>query len=98
VKTIKELRLERQLSQEKLARLLGTHQTTVSFWECSYHRPQDLSLYRLAQVFGVRMDDIDTRRRVDRESGAPELTDQRAPDSVPQSQQSREDSDHDLDS
>ncbi len=90
MKTIKELRLERQLSQAKLARLLGTHQTTVSFWECRYHKPQDLSLYRLAQVFGVRMDEIDIERRVNRESGAlvVDLTD--APDSVPHSQQSTE--------
>ena len=61
----------------------------MSFWECGYYRLQNLSLYRLAQVFGVRMDKLEIRRLVERETGTP-VDQADVADSVPQSQQSTE--------
>ncbi len=54
--TIKELRLQRGLSQAALARQVQVHQTAVSQWEKGRTSPDGATLRRLAGVFGVSVD------------------------------------------
>ena len=53
---IRECRIERRLSQQKLADLVGVHQTAVSQWEKGRTAPDKQSLLRLSSVLGVSAD------------------------------------------
>ena len=53
---IKECRLEHGFSQQKLADMLGVHQTAVSQWEKGRTAPDKNSLLRLSSVLGVSVD------------------------------------------
>lgn len=54
---IKELREQRNLTQEELGKLLGCAQTTVGNWENQSHRsPGRRVLTKLAQIFNVTVD------------------------------------------
>jgi transcriptional regulator with XRE-family HTH domain len=57
--TLKELRLERLLSQAKLARLSGVSRTTIVAIENNQHNPQPLTLHRLAKALKVNPKDMD---------------------------------------
>lgn len=54
MKKLKELRLERKLSQEALAERVGTVQPQVSDWENGKVSPTIESLRRLAKALGVK--------------------------------------------
>lgn len=50
---LKELRLENNLSMEKLAKLLGTTNASICRWENGVHDIKGIELFKLAQFFGV---------------------------------------------
>lgn len=50
---LKELRIEKGLSQRKLGELLGVCNQTVSFWETGSREPDLDALVRIAEHFDV---------------------------------------------
>lgn len=50
---IRELRVAKAVSQEEMAKELGTTANTVSRWEAAIYRPSPENLYRLADFFGT---------------------------------------------
>lgn len=58
MKTIRELRDERSWTQLQLAYKVGVTPTTVYNWERGKFEPKVSQFRKLAQVFGVSMDDI----------------------------------------
>ena len=57
-KTIRELRQERGWTQFELAVKLGVQPGTIANWERGRTRPRVTELKRLAQLFGVWMEEI----------------------------------------
>lgn len=57
---IKELRLERELTQFDLALKLGVTAVTVSRWERDFKPPSDLNRVRLGRFFGVHPNEFQT--------------------------------------
>ncbi len=55
---IREMRKEKGISQQELARLCGVHQTAVSQWEKGRTLPDRNSLQLLSKVFGVSVDTL----------------------------------------
>jgi len=53
---VKELRLERDLSQQDLAKEFNVHRTTVKDWEVRGKEPDYLTLCKIARFFEVRID------------------------------------------
>ncbi|MGB9662829.1 MAG: helix-turn-helix domain-containing protein [Moorellaceae bacterium] len=53
---LRELRKQAGLTQEELGERLGFKPTTVSSWELAYRVPELVSVYRLAEFFGVSID------------------------------------------
>ena len=53
---LKELRLEKGLGQEELARELGLSHGTISLWENELREPKMSNLILLAQYFDVTID------------------------------------------
>jgi len=64
VQTIKVLRDARGLTQFDLAVRVGVTPTAVSAWERGQYEPRASQLRKLAEVLGVRMDEIDTESPV----------------------------------
>jgi len=58
MKTIREYREERGWTQFELAVKVGVTPGAVSNWERGVSEPKVSQLRRLAEVFGVKMDDI----------------------------------------
>ena len=58
MKTIKELREERKLTQLQLANKLGITPVTIYNWERGKTELTAVRLRQLARVFGVSMDEI----------------------------------------
>ena len=54
--TLKELRLERQLTQSELADLLIINQRTISSWENGSREPDYDMLVKIAKFFDVTTD------------------------------------------
>ena len=50
---LKELREEKGLSQEALAKIIGVHNAAVSFWENDVNDPKAEYIACLAKFFGV---------------------------------------------
>ena len=63
MKTIRELREERGLSQFELAVRAGVTPGTVGNWERGKTEPKATQLRRLAEVFAVAMDTIEISDR-----------------------------------
>jgi len=59
---IRELRQEKQLSQEELARLLGVDRSAVAKWETGTNLPRAEKLIMMARIFGCSVDEILNRR------------------------------------
>ncbi len=57
-KNLKKLRLEKNLTQEKVAAALGVNPQTVSRWECGITLPDVLILPEIAKLFCVSIDDL----------------------------------------
>lgn len=55
-KILKELRLEKKLSQNALGKQLGVCNQTVSFWEGGSREPDMDMLAKIADFFGVSVD------------------------------------------
>ena len=53
---IKELREEKELSQEKLAQYIGTSQRNIGRWENNSNEPTCSFLVKLADFFGCSID------------------------------------------
>ena len=55
-KKLKELRLEKKLSQRELGKILNVCNQTVSFWETGSREPDLDNLRNIASFFGVSTD------------------------------------------
>ena len=55
---IKELRVEKNMSQKMLAEKIGVTQGAVYFWEKEINEPTVGYIIKLAKVFGVSIDDL----------------------------------------
>ena len=58
MKTIRELRQERGLSQFSLALEIGVTQSSIRDWESGETKPGYMRLRRLAEFFGISTEDI----------------------------------------
>ena len=57
-KKLKELRIDKGLSQQKLGELLGFCNQTISFWESGSREPDLDTLVKIAHFFGVSSDEL----------------------------------------
>ncbi len=57
-KKLKELRLEKGLSQQKLGEELGFCNQTISFWESGSREPDLDTLLKIARYFEVPLEDL----------------------------------------
>ena len=55
-KRLRELRLERGLSQRALGEIFGVCNQTISFWESGSREPNLDGLLKIAKFFGVSTD------------------------------------------
>ena len=62
---LKMLRVEKKISQNKLAKMLGVTQQCISEWELGKTEPTLSSLWELADFFDVSIDEICGRREWD---------------------------------
>lgn len=53
---LKDLRLEKKLTQKELARMLSITIPTLSHWECDYQEPSIKDLIQLCAFFNVESD------------------------------------------
>lgn len=58
MKTIRQLREERHMTQLELAVAVGVTPSTIYTWESGRSEPRVRQLRRVAEVLGVRSDDI----------------------------------------
>lgn len=70
MRTVKQLRYSRGLTQKQLARMLGTKPVRISNWERRKQTPSLRYAYQLSQLFGVPMEELDIARRARTETGA----------------------------
>ena len=56
--TLKKLRIKKLLSQDKLAKLSGVSRTTVVAIENNLHKPQPLTIQKLANALGIDPSEI----------------------------------------
>jgi transcriptional regulator with XRE-family HTH domain len=61
---LKKLRLKKLLSQDKLAKLSGISRTTIVSIENNQHKPQPLTLQKLANALGVDPAEIEGDDRI----------------------------------
>ena len=59
MKTIRQLRQERHWTQLELAYKVGVTPLTIQNWERGRYEPSASKLRRIAEVFGVSMDEIE---------------------------------------
>jgi len=57
-KCIKEKRLERGMSQTKLAELIGVTHAAISFWENGVNIPNILDCWKIADIFNISIDEL----------------------------------------
>lgn len=55
---LKELRMENNLSQQKLANEIGVTQKAIDFWEKNINEPKASYIIKLAKYFNVSADYI----------------------------------------
>jgi len=55
---IKELRLEKGLSQMQLGKLIGVSQKAVDYWERSVNEPKASYIMALVRVFEISFDEF----------------------------------------
>ncbi|MBR5192725.1 MAG: helix-turn-helix transcriptional regulator [Clostridia bacterium] len=55
---IKDLRLERKLSQQKLALSIGVSQKAIDYWERGVNEPKSSYIILLVKVFEISYDDF----------------------------------------
>ncbi|MBE5743981.1 MAG: helix-turn-helix transcriptional regulator [Clostridiales bacterium] len=57
-KKLKELRMEKGISQQKLGEELGFCNQTISFWENGSREPDLDTLVEISRFFGVSIEDL----------------------------------------
>jgi len=57
-KTIKRLRLEKEWTQDDLSRRLGVTSKAISFYELDKRKPSSESLIKIAEIFGITLDEL----------------------------------------
>ena len=57
-KNLKRLRLQKKLTQEQVAEVLGVSSQTVSRWECNTTYPDIMLLPKIARLYCVTVDDL----------------------------------------
>lgn len=55
---IKELRLEKELTQAKLAALIGVSQKAIDYWERGVNEPKSSYIIMLVKVFNISYDEF----------------------------------------
>lgn len=55
---IKELRLEKGLTQMQLSKLIGVSQKAVDFWERSVNEPKASYIIALVKIFDISFDEF----------------------------------------
>lgn len=55
---IKELRMEKELSQAALAKNIGVSQKAIDFWERNVNEPKASYIILLVNFFGITFDDF----------------------------------------
>ena len=63
-KRIKELRLEKGISQQKLADQIGVNKRAVIFWEQEINEPKASYILKLADYFNVSADYLLGRKEI----------------------------------
>lgn len=53
---LKELRNKGNISQQKLASMLGVSRSTIAMWETKSSQPDNEMLIKLSEIFGVSVD------------------------------------------
>lgn len=61
--SLSELRRGKKLRQCEVAETLNVDQTTVSKWESGDALPRAQKLFDLAELYGVKVDDIDFKTK-----------------------------------
>ena len=62
---IKELRIEKGLSQAQLGKIIGTSQKAIDFWERGIHEPKASYVIALCDYFGVSADYLLGRKEIE---------------------------------
>ncbi len=62
-KNIKELRTEKGLSQEQLAKQIGVSQKAIDYWERNVNEPKASYIIKLADFFDVSADYLLGRKK-----------------------------------
>ena len=55
---IKELRIERNLSQMQLAKMIGVSQKAIDYWERNVNKPKASYIISLVRVFNISYDEF----------------------------------------
>lgn len=55
---IKKLRQQHNLTQKQLAKLIGTNQNIISYWELGKFEPNIFNCILLADAFNVSLDEL----------------------------------------
>ncbi|BCV22530.1 MULTISPECIES: helix-turn-helix transcriptional regulator [Neomoorella] len=55
---VKDLRLQRQLTQEELARLVGVSRQTIISIENGRYNPSLMLAYRIAKIFSMSIEEV----------------------------------------
>ena len=55
---IKELRIEKGLTQMQLAKLIGSSQKAIDYWERSVNEPKASYIVAIVKVFGISFDEF----------------------------------------
>ena len=53
---LKKLRIEKGVTQVELAKIIGVSKSTYSYWEMDKYQPDQESLFKLADYYGVTLD------------------------------------------
>lgn len=69
---LKELREEKEITQEKLAEILGVSNRTVSRWENGRNMPDLSTLVQLTELYGVKLSEIVAGERESKDSNMEE--------------------------
>ena len=62
-KIFKELRIEKELSQRELANATGISQQAISFWEQDKRTPNMDDCIKLADFYGISLDELVGREK-----------------------------------
>ncbi|MBQ3257905.1 MAG: helix-turn-helix domain-containing protein [Oscillospiraceae bacterium] len=70
---IKEYRTKSAMSQEKMAEFVGVSRQAVTKWESGQTAPSTENLFKLAEIFGIKVDDLLENETGEKQSTAEEI-------------------------